>query len=127
MASQKRRFFAPEERILWVRFDTKAAGSLGLLCLDARPDAAKRPCEHKKTPLFSQLFLCLSRACLGKIIAFLYKLLEKRRVSRACRAERTAAEGRADFSGLACVVVYDSVGVQIALLNEDSAETLSLL
>jgi|EP01046_Picozoa_sp_COSAG06_P010522 hypothetical protein len=30
-----------------------------------------------KNALFSQLFLCLSRACLGKMIAFIYKLLKK--------------------------------------------------
>jgi hypothetical protein len=28
--------------------------------------------------LFSQLFLCLFRACLGKKIVFMYKLLKKR-------------------------------------------------
>ena len=84
MASQKRRFFAPEERILWVRFDTKAAGSLGLLCLDARPDAAKRPCEHKKMPLVSQLFLCLSRACLGKRSRLSYKRIGVDHNHKAC-------------------------------------------
>ena len=32
-------------------------------------------CEQR--PLFSQLFLCLSRACLGKMIVYMYKLLKK--------------------------------------------------
>ena len=31
----------------------------------------------RKTPLFSQLSLCLSRACLGKMIVFIYKRRKK--------------------------------------------------
>jgi hypothetical protein len=31
----------------------------------------------RKTPLFSQLFLCLSRACLGKMIVYIHELLKK--------------------------------------------------
>jgi hypothetical protein len=34
----------------------------------------------RKTPLFSQLSLCLSRACLGKMIVVIYKWLKKWRV-----------------------------------------------
>ena len=51
------------------------------------------PGACKKTHLFSQLSLCLSRACLGKIIIFIYKWLRKnvllpvRRISSKSPAE----------------------------------------
>jgi hypothetical protein len=35
----------------------------------------------RTTPLFSRLFLCLSRACLGKMIVFIYKWRKKWRFS----------------------------------------------
>jgi hypothetical protein len=51
-------------------------------------------CE--KRPLFSQLFLCLSRACLGKMIGFIYKLLKKGVFSQGIQSLRVAAaQGRA--------------------------------
>ena len=34
-------------------------------------------CNYKKNPPFSQLFLCLSRACLGKMIIFTIKWRKK--------------------------------------------------
>jgi hypothetical protein len=42
--------------------------------------ATERNCL-RKTPLFSQLSLCLSRACLGKMIVFICKWLKRRRFS----------------------------------------------
>jgi hypothetical protein len=38
-----------------------------------------------KIALLSQLFLCLSRACLGKMIVFIHKLLKKGRFSQGGR------------------------------------------
>ena len=36
-------------------------------------NGARNDTPLRKTPLFSQLFLCLSRACLGKMFVFMYK------------------------------------------------------
>ena len=54
--------------------------------LDRAPDARNSglPCRSdglRKTPLLSQLFLCLSRACHGKMIVLMYKWRKKWRFS----------------------------------------------
>ena len=50
------------------------------LCINGRDANACRHVDVRQklviSPLFSQLFLCLSRACLGKMIVFIYKLLQ---------------------------------------------------
>jgi hypothetical protein len=62
--------------------------------LDARCSVALR-----KTPLFSQLFLCLSRACLGKVFVFKYEWRKKwrfrtssRNLSSRCRLDINAKQ-----------------------------------
>ena len=42
----------------------------------------QHPDAKKRIPLLPQLFLCLSRACLGKTIVFIDNRLDKRRVLR---------------------------------------------
>jgi hypothetical protein len=48
-----------------------------------RPPSTPRPAQHptalQENALFSQLFLCLSRACLGKTSIFKYRMARKRR------------------------------------------------
>ena len=61
-----------------------SATLLSYRCLAACASAST--CEKR---LFSQLSLCLSRACLGKKIAFTYKLLKKRRFSHRIGEVRT--------------------------------------
>ena len=45
---------------------------------EARPDTAQ-PIRPEEKRSFFEFFLCLSRACLGKIIIFIYKWLKKTR------------------------------------------------
>jgi hypothetical protein len=59
---------------------------------------ASRPNRCEKRHLFLSLSLCLSRACLGKMIVFIYKLLQNgvfltggRSVARRCRCQCLAA------------------------------------
>jgi hypothetical protein len=59
--------------------------------LSATPSAT----SPKETPLFSELSLCLSGACLGKRIVSIYKWLQKRGVSahRRCPPSWRSADG----------------------------------
>ena len=62
-----------------------------------------------KTPLFSQLFLCLSRACLGKTIVFIYK-----NVTGATNGVFRTGEG----ISLSSVVSFHVVPLSLLVENE---------
>jgi hypothetical protein len=52
-------------------------------------------CRPKETPLCSQLSLCLSRACLGKMIVCSIEMAQKERFSHRIQTQRARAPGSA--------------------------------
>ena len=58
-------------------------GGGGAICftVGTRPLSVGSTISLRKTPLFSQLFLCLSRASLGKMTVFIYEWRKKWRFS----------------------------------------------
>jgi hypothetical protein len=51
--------------------------SIAIRCEKRRENAGKTPKNASLSCLLSQLLLCLSRACVGKMIVFIYRLLKK--------------------------------------------------
>jgi len=69
------------------------------------------PGACKKTHLFSQLSLCLSRACLGKMIIFIYKWRKRYAFSRLVLLEEVSSVGVRD--GCLCALRFRAARVEL--------------